>query len=151
MFWIILFKVEACKFFSPGRSTWGKSWRSEERGKIGRTAVSIDEDLCQAELKQKLSFYQSSSLCARSSSTFFNAIDELGVAHCTVHNPQHDLHKVGRSRAGIDSILQRLERMVRHPQLMVLFLNIDYHTFQDVARPMIGSAKKLKLSYRFAS
>ena len=33
---------------------------------------------------------------------------------------------------------------------MVLFLNIDYHTFQDVARPMIGSAKKLKLSYRWA-
>ena len=76
----------------------------------------------------------------------------LHNAHCTMHKPaQHDLNKVGRSRAGIDSILQRLERMVRHPRLMVLVLNIDYHSLQDVARPMIGSAKKLKLSYRFAS
>ena len=57
VFCIILCKVEACKFFSPGGSTWGKSRRSEERGKIGRTAVSIDKEFCRAELKQKLSFY----------------------------------------------------------------------------------------------
>ena len=80
--------MEACKFFSSGGSTWGKSWRSEERGKIGRKAVSIDKEFCRAELKQKLSFYQLSSLCAKTTSRclYLPERNQWNM-RCTMHNP----------------------------------------------------------------
>ena len=142
--------MEACKFFSSGGSTWGKSWRSEERGKIGRKAVSIDKEFCRAELKQKLSFYQLSSLCAKTTSRCLYLPERnRWNMRCTMHNPStwssQGGQKPGRHRLNTPAIGKNGEAS------MVLFLNISCHSFQDVARPMIGSAKKLKLSYRFAS